>query len=196
MIVLHGWMFFRLRREIATGYPDFTIFYTAGKCIIQGHGRQLYDLETQFAIQREFASEVKRRENPLPFNHPPFEGLLFAPLARLPYVAAYLVWAAFNLAPSLHGIFPGLPLLAMFAFFPLVMALMQGQDSILLLFLYGLAFLALAAGRAFVAGLCLGLALFKFQLVLPFEQFELDVATQRCKEVVRLRAHGARRRLL
>jgi len=181
MIVLHAWMFFRLRREIVTGYPDFTIFYTAGKCIIQGHGQQLYDLETQFAIQREFASEVERRENPLPFNHPPFEALLFAPLARLPYVAAYLVWALFNLAlilgfwillrprlPSLHAFLPALPLLAMFAFFPLIMAVLQGQDSILLLFLYGLAFSALATGRPLVAGLCLGLALFKFQLVLPF----------------------------
>jgi hypothetical protein len=48
------------------------------------------------------------------------------------------------------------------------MALLQGQDSILLLFLYGLAFCAWATGRPFVAGLCLGLALFKFQLVLPF----------------------------
>jgi Glycosyltransferase family 87 len=181
MIVLHAWMFFRLRREITTGYPDFTIFYTAGKCIIQDRGRQLYDLETQFAIQREIASEVKHRENPLPFNHPPFEALLFAPLARLPYVAAYFVWAVFNIVlilgfwnllrprlPSLHGFLPALPLLAMFAFFPLIMALLQGQDSILVLFLYGLAFSALVTGRAFVAGLCLGLALFKFQLVLPF----------------------------
>ena len=181
MIVLHAWMFFSFRKEIATGYPDFTIFYTAGKCIVQGRGRQLYDLETQFAIQREFASEVKHRENPLPFNHPPFQALLFAPLARLPYVAAYLVWAAFNMTlilgfckllrpwlPSLLGFLPALPLLSMFAFFPVIVALLQGQDSILLLFLYGLVFSALATGRGFVAGLCLGLALFKFQLVLPF----------------------------
>lgn len=181
MMVLHAWMFFSLRREIATGYPDFTIFYTAGKCILQGQGRQLYDLETQFAIQREFASEVKHRENALPFNHPPFEALLFAPLARLPYVAAYLVWVVFNIAlilgfwillrprlPRLHHFLPALPLLAMFGFFPVIIALLQGQDSILLLFLYGLVFSALATGRNFAAGLCLGLALFKFQLVLPF----------------------------
>jgi len=181
MIVLHAWMFFSLRREIVTGYPDFTIFYTAGKCVIQGRGRQLYDLETQFAFQHTFASEVKHRGNPLPFNHPPFEALLFVPLAGLPYVTAYLVWAVFNIAlilgfwnllrprlPSLHNFLPALPLLAMFAFFPVITALLQGQDSILLLFLYGLVFSALATGRAFVAGLCLGLALFKFQLVLPF----------------------------
>jgi len=181
MIVVHAWMFFSFRREIATGYPDFTSLYTGGKCILQGHGRQLYDLETQFTIQREFASEVKQRYNPLPFNHPPFEALLFAPLARLPYVAAYLVWALCNLflilgfwlllgarLPALQAFVPGLPLLAIFAFFPVAMALLQGQDSILLLFLYGLAFSALATGRPFVAGLCLGLALFKFQLVLPF----------------------------
>ena len=180
-IVVHGWMFFRLRREIAAGYPDFTIFYTAGKVVNEGRGRQLYDLETQFALQRSFAPEVKHRENALPFNHPPFEALLFVPLAGLPYVAAYLVWAAFNIAlilgfwtllrprlPSLHNLLPGLPLLTMFAFFPVTMALLQGQDSILLLFLYGLAFSALSTGRAFVAGVCLALALFKFQLVLPF----------------------------
>lgn len=181
MIFVHAWLFFGLRREIASGYPDFTIFYTAGKCILRGQGRQLYDLETQFAIQREFASEVKHRENPLPYNHPPFEALLFVPLARLPYVAAYLVWAVFNIAlilgfwillrprlPSLQVFLPALPLLAMFAFFPVTIALLQGQDSILLLFLYGLVFCALARGRTFVAGVCLGLALFKFQLVLPF----------------------------
>jgi len=180
-IVLHAWVVFSLRREIVTGYADFTIFYTAGKCVNEGRGRQLYDLETQFAFQRSFAPEVKHRENALPFNHPPFEALLFVPLAGLPYVTAYFVWAVFNIAlilgfwtllrpclPSLHHFLPALPLLAMFAFFPAIIALLQGQDSILLLFLYGLAFSALATGRAFVAGLYLGLALFKFQLVLPF----------------------------
>ncbi len=181
MVILHVWLFFSLRREIAAGYPDFTIFYTAGKSVREGGGRQLYDLETQFALQRGFAPGVKHRENPLPFNHPPFEALLFVPLARLPYVTAYLAWTGFNLAlilglwmllrsrlPSLRNFLPGLPLLAMFAFFPIAIALLQGQDSILLLFLYCLAFSALATGRAFLAGVCLGLALFKFQLVLPF----------------------------
>jgi Glycosyltransferase family 87 len=181
MIVLHAWMFFSLRRETVTGYPDFTIFYTAGKCVNEGRGRQLYDLEMQFASQRSFAPQVRRRDNPLPFNHPPFEALLFVPLAGLPYATAYLVWGVFNLVlilgfwtllrpslPTLHNLLPALPLLAMFAFFPIVMALLQGQDSILLLFLYGLAFWILATGRPFIAGLCLGLTLFKFQFVLPF----------------------------
>ena len=181
MIVLHAWMFFSFAEKSQLGIRTLRVLYTAGKSILQGHGRQLYDLETQFTIQREFASEVKHRENPLPFNHPPFEALLFAPLARLPYVTAYIVWAVFNISlilgfwyllrprlPALHAFLPALPLLAMFAFFPVAMALMQGQDSILLLFFYGLAFSALAKGRSFVAGLCLGLALFKFQLVLPF----------------------------
>ena len=179
-IILHAWMFFSLRRQIAAGYPDFTIFYTAGKCVYEGRGRQLYDLQTQLELQRGFAPDVKHRENALPFNHPPFEALLFVPLAGLPYFSAYLVWAVFNVAlivgfwtllrprlPSLNNLLPSLPLLAMLAFFPVAVALLQGQDSILLLFLYGLAFSALATRRAFVAGVCLALALFKFQLVLP-----------------------------
>jgi Glycosyltransferase family 87 len=181
MIVVHAWMFFSLRREIAAGYPDFTIFYTAGKSILQGKGHQLYDLETQLALQREFAPNLERRAGPLPFNHPPFEALLFVPLAVLPHIAAYSVWLAFNVVlivgfwnllrphlSSLQNFSPGLPLLAMFAFFPAAVALLQGQDSILLLFLYSLIFSALITGRNLVAGLCLGLALFKFQLVLPF----------------------------
>ena len=88
------------------------------------------------------------------------------------YLTLPSFWASGHLLrprlPSLNNLLPALPLLAMFAFFPVAMALLQGQDSILLLFLYGLAFSALATGRAFVAGVCLGLALFKFQLVLPF----------------------------
>src|SRR5882724_5001155 len=136
-IVLHAWMFFSLRHEIATGYPDFTIFYTAGKCVNEGHGRQLYNLETQFELQRRFAPEVKHRENALPYNHPPFEALLFVPLAGLGYVPAYLIWALFNIAlllgfwvllrprlPSLQNFLPNLPLLAIFAFFPVATALL------------------------------------------------------------------------
>ena len=98
------------------------------------------------------------------------------PMLRRTWFGRYLTLPSFwasgfcfaRACPALHAFLPALPLLAMFAFFPVVIALLQGQDSILLLFLYGLAFSALATGRNFVAGVCLGLALFKFQLVLPF----------------------------
>ena len=61
-----------------------------------------------------------------------------------------------------------LSFLAALAFFPISYALMQGQDSIMLLALYCLAYVALRRGRDLQAGIWLGLGLFKFHLVLPF----------------------------
>jgi hypothetical protein len=52
-------------------------------------------------------------------------------------------------------------------FLPVGVALMQGQDSILLLLFLVAAFAALEGGREFIAGCILGLGLFKFQIVLP-----------------------------
>src|SRR5579864_2083058 len=180
MAGMHAWVFFSLRHEVRQGYPDFTAFYAAGKCVQSGLGSQLYSTQTQALLQQEFASGVKIRNGPLPFTHPPFEALLFAPLAFLSYSAAYWVWDAVSLLelvtfllllrphiPKLRGWSEALPFLCGLAFFPVFVCVVQGQDSLLLLLLFGLAFAAMKGGRDFVAGICLGLALFRFQLVLP-----------------------------
>jgi hypothetical protein len=52
--------------------------------------------------------------------------------------------------------------------FPGFFALLQGQDAILLLFLYALAFVSWKKQRLTAAGAWLGCAMFKFHLVLPF----------------------------
>ena len=180
MAGMHAWVFFSLRQEVRQGYPDFTAFYAAGKCVQRGLSSQLYSTQTQALIQQDFASGVKIRNGPLPFTHPPFEAALFAPLAFLSYSAAYWVWNAVSLLalavfllllrphiPNLRGWSEALPFLCGLAFFPVFVCLLQGQDSLLLLLLFGLAFVAMKGGRDFVAGVCLGLALFRFQLVLP-----------------------------
>lgn len=180
MAGMHAWVFFSLRQEVRKGYPDFTAFYAAGRCVRRGLGSQLYSTRTQALIQQEFASGVKIRNGPLPFTHPPFEAVLFAPLAFFSYSAAYWVWNAISLLalmafllllrphiPKLRGWSEALPFLCGLAFFPVFVCLLQGQDSLLLLLLFGLAFVAMKGGRDFVAGICLGLALFRFQLVLP-----------------------------
>ncbi len=58
-------------------------------------------------------------------------------------------------------------LAASLTFVPLLLCLLQGQDSLLLLLLVVLAFTALRRDRPFAAGCWLALGLFKFQLVLP-----------------------------
>src|SRR5437773_11185140 len=79
------------RDLIRKGYPDFTIFYSAGKILREGLGVKLYDESTQYRIQQEFAAGVSIRQGPLPYNHPPFEALLFLPFTYLPYFSAYLL---------------------------------------------------------------------------------------------------------
>ena len=181
MLAIHVALFFSWRAEILNGYADFTSFYTGGKCLQEGLRLQLYDLETQFRLQREFAPNVAIRHGPLAFNHPAFEALIFLPLAFLSYTTAYWTWVAVNLLllvgvsvlvghdlAQLRNISRALPVLALLGFFPIFVAVIQGQDSILLLFLFVLAFLNLRNRRDFIAGACLGLGMFKFQLVIPF----------------------------
>jgi len=83
---------------------------------------------------------------------------------------ALLVAALRLLLPSLENlsrVWVFLPAGIFFGFFPITIALMLGQDSILLLLLFVLAMLSFNQQREFQAGLLVGLGLFKFQIVLP-----------------------------
>ena len=165
---------------VRKGYPDFTIFYSAGKIVRSGLGEQLYDEKTQYRTQQEFASGVSIRHGALPYNHPPFEALLFVPFTLLPYSAAYLLWDLLNLVilvtmplllrPHIRLMQRTPPIGFLFvslAFFPLFIALLQGQDVIVLLLLFTLAFVAIKRKADFAAGAWLGLGLFRFHFVLP-----------------------------
>ena len=180
MLAMHGWEFFRLRQEVGQGYPDFTAFYSAGKCVVSGRGTEVYTAAGEARFQQEFAAQVKIRQSPLPFTHPPFEAALFAPLALLPYQAAYWIWNGLSVlallglvallrpyVPNLSRWSRALPIVAALAFFPVFVCLVQGQDSLVLLLLFGCAFVAMDKGNDFAAGVLLGMALFRFQLVLP-----------------------------
>src|SRR5437868_14028208 len=148
MVSLHVAIAWRARELVRRAYPDFTIFYSAGTILRRGLGHQLYDEATQFRIQQEFAAGVSIRQGPLPYNHPPFDALIFEPLARLPYFSAYLLWDLVNLLMLLAVVLLLRPHILMLqgssaffwvfvslAFFPVFIALLQGQDSILLLLL-------------------------------------------------------------
>jgi hypothetical protein len=182
MMCVHLWLVRQALAGIRMGLPDFCIFYTAGKMVRAGQGARLYDNALQQSVQSEFAPEgVARRGSILPYNHLPFEALLFAPLAALPFVAAYSIWFAVNLGILLAiayllrrdlehlRVFPlWLWILAAPAFLPILIALLQGQDSLVLLFAYVMAFRALWRESEFSAGAWLALGLVKYHLLLPF----------------------------
>ena len=182
MIFLHGYVLWQARESIPEGLPDFSGAYTAGLILRSGHGSLLYDDVLQESIQRSFSPRaVQKRGTILPYIHLPYEALLYVPLAHFSYLTAYGIWLAVNLV--LLGSIPFLLrrrlqglgkaplylwLLAGFAFFPIFIALIQGQDSILLLFLYCLAWTSLERGSKLASGCWLALGLYKYQLVVPF----------------------------
>jgi hypothetical protein len=159
-------------------YRDFKIFYAAARMLRTSPGTQLYDLQLQSRVQQDLLHI--RPEETLPYNHPPFELLMFLQLSALSYTAAFYVWllisAALGVASAamignqlkqLRALWPLLPyalVLCPFAFF---MVLLEGQDSAVALFLLVAAWLSLRRGHDVRAGLCLGLALFKFQIFVP-----------------------------
>ncbi|HXY48059.1 MAG TPA: glycosyltransferase family 87 protein [Terriglobales bacterium] len=150
---------------------DFPEFYSAARLVGAGFGHRLYDASLQWQFQARLTGRIGTL-----FNHPPFETLVYLPFSRFPYRLAYLLWSGFNLlvlavaAWRLRGHLSAplnLPTLFLLflAFPPVLLSLLQGQDSILLL----LAFTALIRmpGHELEAGLWLGLGLIKFQFVLP-----------------------------
>jgi hypothetical protein len=154
----------------ATDFPDF---YCAARMLAEGHGQQLYDAGVQRQCQARYAARVGTL-----YIHPPFEAVLYLSVAWLPLRRAYWLWSLINLAflalaarrLAKEPLLPWdwrLLFVVWLTFVPLLLCLVQGQDSILLLWLVILTLAALRRGRAFAAGCWLALGLFKFQLILP-----------------------------
>ena len=178
--ILNLTMLWHGRDYMARGYGDFTAFYTAAKLLRGGHSGDLYDARLQWSVQREFASAVSIRNGPLPYIRPPFQAVMFLPLAWLNYQQAFVVWMGikilillsipFLLRPNVFGppwLSPWLSGFLCLAVGPVAMDLLQGQDAILFLLICVLTFRALQRRSHGLAGFWLGLGLFKFHLVLP-----------------------------
>lgn len=153
---------------------DFALTYVGAHMVHSGMGRQLYDVERQIQLR----DSLFQQASPLYFEHPPFEAVMLAPLASLPYRAAYLIWGLFNVAVLLGIIVWLRPYFAWpredvpyvflwLLFAPLGVAIYQGQSSIVLLAAYAAAFVELKHSRPFIAGAVFALALVKFQFAIP-----------------------------
>jgi hypothetical protein len=159
---------------------DFSTFYTAGKILQRGQSHQLYDWALQTRVQSEFSQGTALRNRALPYLRPPFEALLFLPLSYLPYRRAFEAWIMLSgllvglTAALLRSRIPDIPPVpwwiyypAVFSYCPIAHGFALGQDCALMLFLFALVMICLHEGKDFRAGCFLGVALIKFQLVLP-----------------------------
>ena len=169
-----AWM---VRSKINAGFSDFGSLYIGGKIVHSQASDQLYNVNLQRSIEQTF-KVPEARVKFLPYNHAPFEAILFALLAPLSYPAAFWVFWAFNVLIAYLVLFllrPQIPfvdksldmaILAMGVFKPLIVAEGQGQDSVITLLLFTLCFLSLLRGRPWIAGAMLGLAMYKPQFSL------------------------------
>jgi hypothetical protein len=164
--------------NVQAARPDFASLYAAGRLALSGgetgeahaavpgfKNKSLFSLDGQTFLADRL--------------HPPFEMMIFAPLALLNYQAAYLVWYGCNLImligvpillwnyiPNLHLWF-GYVVILVATFFPVFVTIVQGQDSILLLFLLTLCFTCMKERRELLGGVILALGMFKFTLIIP-----------------------------
>jgi Glycosyltransferase family 87 len=166
-----------LKRLVQTGGGDLRLLYTGAYMVRTGHGGLLYDFSAQKAFQDALVSV---RAIPVPFTHPPYESLIFLPFSYLAYRAAFLAWLATNLLflaltffflrrhlVKVGALWNWLPIGLFAGFIPLSVTLLQGQDSILLLLLLTMAFRFKIADCELLAGLIVGLGVFRFQITLP-----------------------------
>src|SRR5438445_89041 len=161
------------RNRIVKG-ADFLHFYTLGSLAREHRSAQLYDMEAQSTMNQERLPQVSRvRLVPL---YGPQVSLFFAPLSKLPYSQALLVWLLLNAAIyalCCYALWKKCPNLQSESMLVFILALAYpgffhliawGQTSGLALACFTAAYLALRSQRCFLAGLALGCLVFKPQL--------------------------------
>ena len=153
---------------------DFRQLYAAGYMLRTGQASQLYDIKVQRAVQHELFSSGAG--DYIYFLRPAYEAILLAPFSLLPYRSAYYCFLALNavlVAVTIVMLSPELGWTTVYVsaivlcFMPVSIALFAGQDSILLTVILTASCKALDRDRPLTAGIIAGLAMFKFQLMIP-----------------------------
>jgi len=159
---------------------DFTATLTGAQLVRTGAGADLYDLAQQRMAQEQVLAPyvTLKSDTLLPYIHPPFEALIFAPLMPLPYATLYLLWSLLTVSAfggSLLLLSKTVPiasssrwlfLLAVGSFSPLHQAFWLGQSSPLVLLGLCGAYAANKRGRQGWAGVALTLLVLKPQILL------------------------------
>ena len=148
---------------------DFLNLYTGSSLAREGRFAELYDIDTQLSRERELLGEVPEL---VPFVRPHFYALLLAPLSLLPYKAAFWFWVVLQAALLVacwvwaRRRFGPDALIFSCLYFPAVVGVLVGQDCVFLTAMLIVASVFAERGKDFRSGAVLGLALFKFHLLL------------------------------
>ncbi len=159
-----------------TASADFAGSYIGATLVRHGDLAQLYDVAAQEAVHQAQIEPYGFYLLPI-FNYPAWNALALTPLAAYPYPLAFALWRGVNsllgglavllllraVAPSRRT---GVVLvLAVTAFWPFLLTLMEGQMGMVVLLGLAGAAVSLRAGHEAHAGLWLLLGLVKPQLI-------------------------------
>jgi hypothetical protein len=171
-------------------FQDFLPLYALARLVAQGRADQLYNQQaTADEIETIVHRSAGENENGcpsasslanvrLPVLYGPQVGLFFVPFARLSFPTAALTWVVSSLLVFFACIYvvwracPGLRphwrmvAICAAAFPPLFHFFVRGQLSVLVLACFTAAFLALRADHGWLAGIALGLLIFKPQFLI------------------------------
>nr|NIP84429.1 DUF2029 domain-containing protein [Planctomycetales bacterium] len=157
---------------------DYPVFYGVGRLVLAGDYRALFDVS---AVQQAQAEALGKPD----LNHfhawvyPPFAALPLALLARLPYLASFLLYTALMASCAWGAVgmvgrvcpwiarYRGPVFATTLSFYPLFRAVTGGQNTALSLLLICGGGAMFAQRRDVAAGLCLGLLMFKPHFALP-----------------------------
>jgi hypothetical protein len=148
---------------------DFLNIYTGASLARQGHFSTLHDPGVQLAVEKTI-----QPNNPwlVPFVRPAFYAALLAPLSLLPYNTAFVVWIALQ-SLLLVGcwawiwkLFGADALVFASLYLPTALGIASGQDCVVMLALFLLAYELAERSRWFASGAALALMLVKFHLIL------------------------------
>ena len=169
-----GLSFTRTQGLTLSGAPfggDFVEFYNAGRILNKYGSHRLYDFQLQDDLTHEFLPHLS-----IPFVTPPYVAILFSPLAHLPLWLAYLTWIMISIALYLGAItlmlrlepLPrGMTFLVSLGFPPFFMLVLTGgQISAIGCFIFALWLYLMKRQRKLIAGVVLGLLLYKPTLVI------------------------------
>lgn len=156
---------------------DYPAFYGAGRIIAEGDWENLYSPTRQLEIQKDLFPHEKNGF--LAFSYPPFVALAYYPLSLFGYRISYIIHSllmvsalvlTIQLIRPFNSLIDQYKLSALalsLSFYPLFRAIWGGQNTaVILLLIVGTWRMALAH-REWLAGIILGLLLFKPQFAIP-----------------------------
>lgn len=156
---------------------DFAMFYLSGRMVAEGKADQLYDLAAQQTTLQQLFPGLAA-DFALPYRYPPWVAIVASSVARLPYPAAYAIFASVSWLgwligcrwllrrwSGVGGVSAGLALLALAGWPVALEALIGGQASLIACLLLIASIELFRGGRPELAGMVLAILTYKPNLL-------------------------------